>query len=157
MDYKPTTIHGTEIIISYRSNRALAFHSYTNKVSYLDKNQMMSKCEGREVMYSKEVLEKDAQGVIFYIIEEAIGNARKHAEANNVLIRLRYSPGTFLVEIEDDGKGFDFDGVMDDYSTRGSLGMTNMHERTELVNGRISIESQLGKGTKITLRVPVRE
>jgi signal transduction histidine kinase len=104
-----------------------------------------------------QVLEKDVQGVIFYIIEEAIGNARKHAQANNVWIRLRHEPGMFVAEVQDDGKGFDLDVVMDDYSARGSLGMTNMHERTELVNGRIKIETAPGQGTSILLRVPVRE
>jgi signal transduction histidine kinase len=102
-----------------------------------------------------QVLEKDAQGVIFYIVEEAIGNARKHAQADNVWVRLQHRPGVFLAEIEDDGKGFDLDAVMDDYSTRGSLGMTNLHERTELVDGRLEIDTALGQGTRITLRVPV--
>lgn len=102
-----------------------------------------------------QVLGKDAQGVIFYIIEEAIGNARKHAQANNVWVRLQHRPGVFLAEVEDDGKGFDLDAVMDDYSTRGSLGMTNLHERTELVDGRLEIDTALGQGTRVTLRVPV--
>ena len=102
-----------------------------------------------------QVLGKDAQGVIFYIVEEAIGNARKHAQANNVWVRLQHRPGVFLAEIEDDGKGFDLDAVMDDYSARGSLGMTNLHERTELVDGRLEIDTALGQGTRVTLRVPV--
>lgn len=102
-----------------------------------------------------QVLSKDAQGVIFYIIEEAIGNARKHAQAGNVWVRLQHRPGVFVAEVEDDGKGFDLDAVMDDYSTRGSLGMTNLHERTELVDGRIEIDTALGQGTRVTLRVPV--
>jgi signal transduction histidine kinase len=102
-----------------------------------------------------QVLSKDVQGVVFYIVEEAIGNARKHAEADNVWVRLQHRPGIFLAEVEDDGKGFDLDAVMDDYSTRGSLGMTNLHERTELVDGRLEIDTALGQGTRVTLRVPV--
>lgn len=103
-----------------------------------------------------QVLAKDAQGVVFYIIEEAIGNARKHAQADNVWVRLRRRSGAFIAEVEDDGRGFNLDEVMEDYTMRGSLGMTNMQERAELVNGRFAIDTTPGKGTRITLTVPVQ-
>jgi signal transduction histidine kinase len=102
------------------------------------------------------VLEQNAQGVIFYIIEEAIGNARKHAKAQNVWIRLRVQDKTFIAEVEDDGAGFDVDAVQMRYDERGSLGMINMHERAELVSGKIRIASAPGKGTRITLTAPIR-
>ena len=100
-------------------------------------------------------LERNAQGVIFYIIEEAIGNARKHAQANNLWIRLHIKNGTFIAEVEDDGNGFDVESVQVRYDERGSLGMINMYERAELVNGRLSINSAPGKGTRITLTAPL--
>ncbi|HDD23973.1 MAG TPA: GAF domain-containing sensor histidine kinase [Chloroflexi bacterium] len=103
------------------------------------------------------VLEQNAQGVIFYIIEEAIGNARKHARANNLWVRLRVQDGYFIAEVEDDGVGFDVNAVQTRYDERGSLGMINMHERAELVNGRISIASAPGKGTRITLTAPIQK
>ena len=100
-------------------------------------------------------LERNAQGVIFYILEEAIGNARKHAQADNLWIRLHIKNGTFIAEVEDDGKGFDVESVQVRYDERGSLGMINMYERAELVNGRLSINSAPGKGTRITLTAPL--
>jgi len=103
-----------------------------------------------------QVLEQNAQGVIFYIIEEAIGNARKHARAKNIWVRLDIQGDTFIAEVEDDGAGFDVEAVQVRYDERGSLGMINMHERAELVGGALTIASALGQGTRITLTVPLR-
>lgn len=97
----------------------------------------------------------NTQGVVFYIIEEAVGNARKHAQANNIWIRLKLRKDALIAQVQDDGIGFDVDKVRASYERRGSLGMVNLHERAELINGLISIESQPGKGTKITLAVPL--
>ncbi|HIP88069.1 MAG TPA: GAF domain-containing protein [Anaerolineales bacterium] len=102
-----------------------------------------------------ERLNKDAQGVIFYIIEEAISNARKHAQAENVWVRLRVEDNTFIAEVEDDGRGFDLDTVLADYTSRGSLGMTNMFERAELVGGQLDIQTAPGRGTRVILTVPL--
>jgi signal transduction histidine kinase len=105
----------------------------------------------------EEYLDINAQGVIFYIIEEALSNARKHAQADNHWVRLGKGQNSIFAQIEDDGVGFDVAGVQARYDERGSLGMINLHERTELVGGKIHIESAPGKGTRITLVVPLRE
>ncbi|HDQ71776.1 MAG TPA: hypothetical protein ENN19_06730 [Chloroflexi bacterium] len=102
-----------------------------------------------------KVLEQNAQGVIFYIIEEAIGNARKHAKADNIWVRLGVRDNVFVAEVEDDGAGFDVDAVQTRYDERSSLGMINMHERAELVNGSLKISSAIGEGTRITLTAPL--
>lgn len=102
-----------------------------------------------------KLLEQNAQGVIFYIIEEAIGNTRKHSQADNVWVRLGIQGNSFVAEVQDDGKGFNVEGVQARYDERGSLGMINMYERAELVNGKLSIASAPGEGTKITLVAPL--
>ena len=101
-------------------------------------------------------LDRNAQGVAFYIIEEAIGNARKHAKAENIWVRLHVQDGVFLAEVEDNGAGFDVDAVQVRYDERGSLGMVNMYERAELISGQLTIASAPGKGTRIRLAVPLR-
>jgi len=101
-------------------------------------------------------LDRNAQGVIFYIIDEAIGNARKHAKAQTIQVRLYIRDNAFIAEVEDDGIGFDVDEVQVRYDERGSLGMINMHERAELVGGKLTIASAPDKGTRITLTVPLR-
>jgi signal transduction histidine kinase len=105
-----------------------------------------------------ENLEMGKQGVIFYIIEEATNNARKHANALHIWVRLRsFESGIGLLEIEDDGLGFDVESVHKSYDKRGSLGMVNLRERTELVNGLLNIDSAPGKGTRIQVYIPLTE
>jgi signal transduction histidine kinase len=116
--------------------------------------------------YSQEVLveaqprvaddmEVGKQGVVFFIAEEAVNNARKHAQAPHIWIRLTREGELFRMEIEDDGVGFDLGAVESNYEARGSLGMVNLRERTELVSGVIRITSIAGKGTRISLTVPL--
>lgn len=103
-------------------------------------------------------MEMGKQGVVFYIIEEAVNNARKHANAANIWVRLRpIQQGVALLEIEDDGIGFDVEAVNQAYDKRSSLGMVNLRERTELVNGLLNIQSVIGKGTKISVYIPLTE
>jgi signal transduction histidine kinase len=102
-------------------------------------------------------LEMGKQGIIFYIAEEAISNAAKHAEAEHVWVRMRSEGDLFVLEVEDDGVGFNVGAVDRDYAQRGSLGMVNMRERTELVNGLFHLESEQGAGTRITVIVPMTE
>jgi signal transduction histidine kinase len=102
-------------------------------------------------------LEMGKQGVVFYIAEEAINNARKHAEAEHVWVRLRREGDLFVLEVQDDGVGFNVGAVDANYEQLGSLGMVNMRERTELVNGILRIQSSEGDGTRITVVVPLSE
>jgi signal transduction histidine kinase len=105
-----------------------------------------------------EQLEMGKQGVIFYLVEEAVNNARKHAKANLIQIRLnRIDPGLALLEIKDDGIGFDVKAVTGNYDQRGSLGMVNLGERTELINGLLHIDSVPGKGTNVQIYIPLTE
>ncbi len=103
-------------------------------------------------------MEIGKQGVIFYIVEEAVNNARKHAAAANIWVSLRpLEQGLALLEIRDDGVGFDVEKVTEAYEQRGSLGMVNLRERTELVNGLLHIDSAPGKGTNVQVFIPLTE
>jgi signal transduction histidine kinase len=105
-------------------------------------------------------LEMGKQGVIFYIIEEAVNNARKHASADNIMINLRPMDAELSVlEIIDNGLGFDVKAMSAAYDKRAnsSLGMVNLRERSELVNGLLQIDSALGKGTKVQVYIPLTE
>jgi hypothetical protein len=92
--------------------------------------------------------------VLFYIIEEAVNNARKHAQSEHIWVRLGHRESFVVVEIEDDGVGFDVGAVDASYDRRGSLGMVNMRERAELIEGTLRIQSAKGSGTKISILVP---
>ncbi len=101
------------------------------------------------------LLSKDARGAIFYIVEEATANARKHSQADNIWIRLYQQGMHVIAEVEDDGIGFDVAEMESNYASRGSLGMINLRERATLVRGKTIISSIPAQGTKITVNVPV--
>jgi signal transduction histidine kinase len=104
-------------------------------------------------------LEINAQGVLFNVIEEAWNNALKHAKGSHLWARL-YSRGNeyVIAEAEDDGVGFDVESVLNSrYFERGSLGMVDMREQAELISATLHIESTRGRGTKISVLVPVGE
>ncbi|MCS7070126.1 MAG: GAF domain-containing sensor histidine kinase, partial [Anaerolinea sp.] len=112
-----------------------------------------------QVRVGKDVetaLDRMQQGVIFYIIEEAINNARKHAQASLIQVTLSRQDNVVVVKVADNGRGFDAQRVNVNYDQRGSLGMINMRERAELIEGRLNIESVPGRGTVITVVVPLR-
>jgi len=100
-------------------------------------------------------LERQLEGVVFAVVEEAVGNAKKHAHANQIMIRLRVDDHLFSAEVQDDGAGFD---VNDAQRRReaGHLGLLNIEERAALVGGRCLIQSQPGAGTLVRLDVPLR-
>lgn len=100
-------------------------------------------------------LSSNAAKMVFDIMREAVGNALKHAEAKNVWVNLRVNGSWLVASTTDDGKGFDVNAVMKNYSTRGSLGMINIQERAELAQGDARIESAPGKGTTVTVQVPL--
>jgi two-component system sensor histidine kinase DegS len=85
-----------------------------------------------------------------------IGNILEHAEAKNASIRLECNARECVLDIKDDGKGFDVSKITRvDKGGRGA-GLFTMKERARLVGGRCSIKSQPGKGTKIVVRVPLK-
>lgn len=100
-------------------------------------------------------LRPNAERAIFAIIQEAIGNARKHSGASGAVVRLQFGEERLDIEVEDNGAGFDIGAVLDDYSSRGSLGLLNMRERAEAVDATYDIRSTIGHGTTVMLSVPL--
>lgn len=94
---------------------------------------------------------------VYSIVREALNNVRRHARAANVWLKvLRDGAGDrLLVTIEDDGRGFDVNAVEQHYGERGSIGLLNMRERAETVGGTLDVESSIGRGTRVSLVVPL--
>ena len=95
------------------------------------------------------------QTMVFMIAEEALTNARKHAQARHVWVRMARRNDLFLMEVEDDGVGFNLGAIDSGYANLGSLGLVNMRERAELINGLLDIASEPGQGTVVSLQVPI--
>ena len=121
----------------------------------------MYETHGQAVQVESELtvadgLDMSKQAVVFFIAEEAINNAHKHGEAANIWVDLqRTEADSILLEVRDDGVGFNVGAVDANYEQRGSLGMVNMRERSALVSGVLRIISAEGEGTRIVLEVPV--
>ena len=107
-----------------------------------------------------EQLEIGKQTVVFFLAEEAVNNARKHAQANQIMVRLKYvaeETDIALLEIIDNGVGFDIESVTSAYEQRGSLGMINLQERSDLINGLLKLDSIPGKGTRVRVLIPLTD
>jgi len=89
---------------------------------------------------------------LYRIVQEALTNVAKHAQAQNVLILLKQSDTTVLLKIADDGIGFD-PAVSRHVKETGAWGLLNMRERAEAIGGTLSIESEKGKGTHIVVEI----
>ena len=96
-----------------------------------------------------------AERAIFGIVQEAVGNVRKHAAAESVWISVAERNGELRVEVRDDGAGFDVEQLHAEYDQRGSLGLLNMRERAESIGGTLSLQSEPGAGSTITLTAPL--
>jgi signal transduction histidine kinase len=94
------------------------------------------------------------EAAIFAIVQEAVNNALKHAQADNIWVRLAEQAGELMVMVQDDGVGFDTAAMENGYEQRGSLGMVNVRERAELIGGRLTLRSAPGQGTEVMIRVP---
>lgn len=103
----------------------------------------------------EQYLDANAMGGIFYLVEEAVNNARKYAEAELISVVVARKDNYIVVRISDNGKGFDADGATAQSILQGSFGMTNMRERAELLNGTVKLESKPGQGTTVTAVIPI--
>ena len=96
-----------------------------------------------------------AATAIFRIVQEAVSNIAKHSQAKNVKITLEFSKSEVRVLVDDDGRGFDPDGLKQPQDSGRGLGLLGMRERAELFGGTVEIESSPGQGTRIRVRVPI--
>jgi signal transduction histidine kinase len=86
------------------------------------------------------------------IAQEAVSNAAKHSRASKIAVKLSYGADSVSLEVRDDGNGFAMQ-VPDVES--GHFGLRGMHERAEKINGQLRLESNLGKGTLVSVAAPL--
>ncbi|HYF94352.1 MAG TPA: sensor histidine kinase [Symbiobacteriaceae bacterium] len=101
-------------------------------------------------------LPEELETALFRIVQEAVTNTVKHAQARRVSILLRREPGLIRAEVQDDGRGFHpVQIISKDQKDRG-LGLFGMQERAALVGGSVQIDSAPGRGTTVRVAVPDR-
>ncbi len=96
-------------------------------------------------------LDDETEIAVYRVAQEALGNALRHAEARNIDLLMRSDEGRLLLEVRDDGRGFDRTAHRTD-----SLGLASMEERALALGGRLEIVSRPGQGTCIRLECPLK-
>jgi signal transduction histidine kinase len=96
-------------------------------------------------------LEPHCATAIYRIVQEALTNVARHSNASRVEIRLRQRTEELLLEIRDDGRGMTDDELRDSHS----LGLLGIRERADLVGGTVHFEGVAGRGTIVSVRIPV--
>ena len=91
----------------------------------------------------------------FRVVQEALTNIARHAEARHVRVEARRTETDVEVVVTDDGKGFDVEQALKRAAAGTSLGLLGMEERVHLAGGMLTISSQVGQGTEVRLRLPV--
>lgn len=124
----------------------------------------LSKLTGKTILFKNKTEENIrfdslAETNIYRVTQEAVNNAIKYADANYILVTINYSHPILSVVIDDDGKGFD-DSILSQLpknNSEGGMGLFFMKERIDYINGRLFINSELGKGTRVTINYKTEE
>ncbi len=101
-------------------------------------------------------ISKQVQIYAFYIISEAVTNARKHANADTITVRIAPSqdPDYFIVEVADNGKGFDISKVLTGHDRFSHYGLRSLKEQVNRLGGQLTIDSAPGQGTTVRVMLP---
>ena len=100
-----------------------------------------------------DALADGARTVVLRVTQEALQNVRKHAAATNVSVNSRLADGSWTLEVRDDGRGFDVEGMT--ARSRRNFGLQFMRERAELIGARLDLRSRTGDGTVVRLAIPI--
>lgn len=103
----------------------------------------------------KRIKDSNISLAVFRVVQEALNNTYKHADATSVSIQLECADKSILLRIKDDGKGFDISSLSE--LTRdddGGFGIIGMKERIELLEGEFTINSETNVGTTIMVKLP---
>jgi signal transduction histidine kinase len=100
-------------------------------------------------------LAPESETAVFRAVQEALTNVARHAHASSVLVQMGEDKGELVIEVEDDGRGFDPASVEELAPSGRGLGLLGLRERMELLGGSARIESAPGEGTRVVLRAPL--
>lgn len=100
------------------------------------------------------MLDPGAQMQLLRIIQEALSNTRKHARASCAQVAFEFENGSVLIQIQDNGQGFDPAHVPS--VKEHHFGLSFIRERAEALGGRLQVESSPGTGTRVAVEVPAK-
>ncbi|HEX78139.1 MAG TPA: PAS domain S-box protein [Dehalococcoidia bacterium] len=100
-------------------------------------------------------LPAEVELVLFRIAQEALRNVLRHSQATRAEVIVEFDEGKARITVSDNGKGFDPSQTLGDLSKAGKLGLAGMQERAQLLGGALTVQSESGSGTTVTVVVPV--
>ncbi|WP_248663547.1 cache domain-containing protein [Fuchsiella alkaliacetigena] len=101
-------------------------------------------------------ISKEIEIAVYRIIQEALTNAFRHSNANNISVLIKAENSEISIIVEDDGCGFNLEEVMSAAKNEKCLGLFGMQERAELLGGRLTIESKKNIGTTVYINMPLQ-
>jgi two-component system sensor histidine kinase DegS len=120
---------------------------------YIEAFRTSSPIEVRlNVTGTEQRLEPYQEVMIFRAIQELLGNAVRHCQGTLIKVQIDSSDAEVRVTVDDNGKGFDADQAM----TKG-MGLKLIHDRVEMLNGEMEVDSVLGQGTRVSFRIPAKK
>jgi len=99
-------------------------------------------------------LDLDIELVLFRIVQEALSNVWRHSQATAAQITVMFDTRTIRIIVKDDGQGFNVPRGIGDLAKDGKLGLAGMQERVRLLSGTVTVASEQGEGTVVTVDVP---
>lgn len=102
---------------------------------------------------SQRSLPTQLEVTLLRVVQEALANVRKHARANSVNLTVSFIDDTLLLDVQDDGIGFESASLPGAHSD-GGYGLTSMRERVSRLGGTLTLESAPGEGTTLVVEVP---
>jgi len=108
-----------------------------------------------KVLGNERRLFPETELLLFRIVQEALRNIAKHAEATRAEVEVKFDEDRIAITINDNGKGFEPPESLGALTPTGKLGLAGMQERVQLLGGRLKLESKPGEGTKIFVEAPV--
>ncbi len=108
-----------------------------------------------EAMSLEERLPPQVETALYRVVQEALTNVARHAQANRVSVRLERKESTVTVFVEDDGRGFDVEKIAGPHPPERGAGLLGIRERVASLGGTFSIQSRPGQGTRLTIEIPV--
>jgi two-component system sensor histidine kinase DegS len=98
--------------------------------------------------------DEETRLTIFRIVQEALRNVWKHSSATEAQIKVEFTDNKTTFSVVDNGKGFELPERVEDLAPAGKLGLVGMQERAQLIGAQLKVQSQLGKGTTVTIELP---
>lgn len=95
--------------------------------------------------------------ILFRIFQESLNNILKHSLASKIIVDIKYRDNILILDISDNGIGFDVNEKKDSKDSASGVGLKNLYKRATLIGAEFSIQSEPGKGTQTVIKLPLNE